>query len=77
MMRPGTFWSGLTTLIVLAIPILAGFGLWRFFGVYESGQYVTLCGYGLIALAALLGYRYAKVKAGPGGVEIEVVDEED
>lgn len=70
-MRPGTFWSGLTTLVILAVPVLAGAGLLAFDAVYQSGNYVALMGYGLLALGSLLGYRAIKAKAGPAGLEVE------
>lgn len=70
-MRPGTFWSGLTTLVILAVPVLAGLGLLAFDAVYQSGNYVALMGYGLLALGSLLGYRAIKAKAGPAGLEVE------
>lgn len=70
-MRSGSFWAGLTSAIILAIPILAGAGLLAFDAVYKSGNYVALMGYGLLALGSLLGYRAIKAKAGPAGMEVE------
>lgn len=70
-MRAGSFWSGITTAVILSVPVLAGLGVLAFDAVYESGNYVALMGYGLLALGALLGYRALKVKAGPAGLEVE------
>lgn len=74
-MRAGSFWSGATTAIIMAIPVLAGAGVLAFDAVYESGNYVALMGYGLLALGSLLGYRAIKAKGGPSGVEIEASTE--
>lgn len=76
-MRAGSFWAGVTTAVILAIPVLSGLGLLAFDSVYQSGHFLGLLVYGLLALASLLGYRYLKAKAGASGIEIEVVDEED
>lgn len=76
-MRAGSFWAGVTTLVILIVPVLAGLGLLAFDAVYQSGNYVALMGYGLLALGSLLGYRAIKAKAGPAGLEVEARDTAD
>lgn len=75
MIRAGTFWSGITTAVVLAIPVAAGFGLYEFLQVYESGHFLSLCAYGLLALGSLLGYRFLKAKATATGIEVQASEE--
>lgn len=75
-MRAGSFWSGITTAVILSVPVLAGLGVLAFDAVYESGNYVALMGYGLLALGSLLGYRSIKARATARGVEFEAEDED-
>ena len=64
--RAGSFWAGLATLIVLAIPVLSGLRVAAFQAVYESPSYPTLCRYAGAALLFLLGYRHLNNRYGYG-----------